>query len=85
MHQDVKILCSIIDSVIFGIKATQIGGKTKLFLHIANDIAFEMRTDLGNKIGVFLIAMNKMIHFHFNHLFNMRFLNVIGSEIKNDT
>ena len=31
-----------------------------------------------------LIAVNKMIHFHLNHLFNMIFLNVVRSKIKNN-
>ena len=49
-----------------------------------DDIAFEVGADLRNKIGMFLIAVNEMIHFHIDHLLDMSFFDIVGREIEND-
>ena len=84
-HQYVKIFQPIVNPMISRIQTTQISWNLQLVIDVMNNITFKMQTDLEYKIGVLFIALNKMIHFHFDHLLYMLFLDIIRDKVKNNT
>ena len=52
---------------------------------VAQDVFFEVGARLWNKIRLLTIALNEMVHLHFNDLLDVRLFDIAGSDIKADT
>lgn len=66
------------------VEALQVSGQPQILGMVAHDVLFEIGTRLWNKIRLLTIALNEMVHLHFNDLLDVRLFDIAGSDIKTD-